>query len=228
MGLGRRLLWPALTTAAMLALTSGLGIWQLQRLAWKTGLLASIDSAETAPVLPLPARPEQFHRYVVTGHFAAPAARYGAEVRVGPAGPEMGEQLLGILLRPDQPPLLVDRGWVSDSAPPPPDPGTVTLTGYVRLPEPRQWMGARDDPANKRFYALDPAPIAAALGYPSAAPFTLVALGDPGSIPGPAQHLPRPPNDHLSYAVTWFSLSAALAIIFAVYVRQAMREKTPT
>jgi surfeit locus 1 family protein len=29
--------------------------------------------------------------------------------------------------------------------------------------------------------------------------------------------LPRPPNDHLSYAITWFGLAAVLLVVFVVY-----------
>jgi surfeit locus 1 family protein len=86
-------------------------------------------------------------------------------------------------------------------------------------------MGAADDPVHRRFYALDPAKIGASLGYSTVAPFTLVAIGPAGSVPDPIQAMPRPPNDHLSYAITWFSLSAALVVVFVVYVRQMIRQE---
>jgi surfeit locus 1 family protein len=35
--------------------------------------------------------------------------------------------------------------------------------------------------------------------------------------------LPRPPNNHLSYVITWYGLAAALAVIFAAWVRKALR-----
>ena len=71
---------------------------------------------------------------------------------------------------------------------------------------------------------LDPAAIGAALGLASVAPFTLVALG-PAPTPPRARRsaLPRPPNDHLSYALTWFGLAACLLVVFVVYVRKALR-----
>ena len=83
--------------------------------------------------------------------------------------------------------------------------------GYVRPPEHPRWFGATDDPAARRFFALDPAAIGAALGLAEVAPFTLVALGPAGGVPEPAQALPRPPNDHLGYAITWFGLAGLLA-----------------
>ncbi len=70
--------------------------------------------------------------------------------------------------------------------------------------------------AARQFYTLDPKAIGAALGVPDPAPFTLVALGPSTAetYPAPAQHLPRPPNNHLSYAITWYGLAVALVVIF--------------
>jgi surfeit locus 1 family protein len=44
-----------------------------------------------------------------------------------------------------------------------------------------------------------------------------------GAYPTPAQHLPRPPNNHLSYVITWYGLAVSLAVIFGVWVRKALR-----
>jgi surfeit locus 1 family protein len=51
-----------------------------------------------------------------------------------------------------------------------------------------------------------------------------VALGPtpPNGYPDPAKHLPRPPNNHLSYAITWYGLAAALVVIFVVWARKAL------
>ena len=42
-----------------------------------------------------------------------------------------------------------------------------------------------------------------------------------GSAPIPAEHLPRPPNNHLQYAITWYGLAVALLVIFIVWARKA-------
>ena len=57
---------------------------------------------------------------------------------------------------------------------------------------------------------------------PRVAPFTLVAMGA-GGMPEPATTLPRPPNDHLNYALTWFALALSLLIVFAAYTRKVLR-----
>lgn len=222
----RRLLWPGLTTAAMLALAVGLGVWQVQRLAWKTALLADIDRGEAAPAIPLPADPRPFTKVRVTGTLRQDlAALYGIEVRTTAAGPALGAFLLNPLERPGADPVIVDRGWVPSDAPRDATPVPATVEGYIRAPESPVRFGATDDPAARRFYALDPAAIGAALGLRRVAPYTLVALGavPPGTVPEPAQALPRPANNHFTYALTWFGLAAALLGVFGVYARRILK-----
>ena len=137
----------------------------------------------------------------------------------------LGAYLLNPLERPGADPVIVNRGWVPLPWQPPTATVDATVEGYVREPEHPVRFGAADDPAARRFYALDPAAIAASLGLPRAAPFTIVALGTtaPGIYPEPARALPRPANNHLSYAITWFGLAASLLVIFAIYARRTLR-----
>ena len=210
----------------MLALTLGLGFWQLQRLTWKQGLLASIDRGEAAPPVALPAAPEPFSRVIVSGQFEPGAVRYGSEVRADASGAIIGSYVVGVLDQQAGPPIVVDMGWAPDTWHGDLPAGTVQVEGYVRPPEHTPWLGTADDPAHRRFFALDPLGIGAALGNLRVEPFTIVALGPLGGVPEPVQALPRPPNDHLSYAVTWFSLAAALVVVFAVFVKQTVQERT--
>jgi len=43
----------------------------------------------------------------------------------------------------------------------------------------------------------------------------------PTELPIPEQHLPRPPNNHLAYAITWYGLAGALLVIFITWARKA-------
>jgi surfeit locus 1 family protein len=225
----RRLLVPAASTVAMLIVLIGLGTWQVQRLAWKEGLLAQIDAAEENAPVPLGQAPPPFAKVAATGRLRPDlAARYGADVRDTSTGPTSGAQLVVPLERRGAPPLLVMLGWVPDHGALPTLPGgdNVTITGYVRPAEHSRWFSPANDLAGRRFYTLDPATIGGALGLASEAPFTLVALGPPppdGAAPIPAEHLPRPPNNHLQYAITWYGLAAALLVVFVVYARKGVR-----
>jgi len=229
----RRLIGPATMTAAMLLLLLGLGTWQVHRLAWKDAILAQIAQAEAAPPVALPvspgaSMPEPFTKVAVTGRLLRDrSALYGAEVRDTPTGSDLGAHLIEPLQRDGAPPLLVDLCWVSmkptQPVELPPDP--VTIAGYVHPPNKPGLFSARDDVAGRRFYTLDPDAIGGALGLGHVAPFILIALGPPPpkGFPIPADHLPRPPNNHLQYAITWYGLAAALVVIFAVWARKAAR-----
>jgi surfeit locus 1 family protein len=219
---------PAVSTLLMLVVLVGLGTWQIYRLHWKEGILEQIAMAESGPALPLTQNPVPFAKVSVSGRFLFDhAARFGAEVRDTRAGPTMGYQQIVPLQRDDGPPVLVDRGWVPlDRETPLDQPaGPVTVTGYIRPRETQHWFSPPDDAAAAQFYTLDPSAIGPALGIHNPAPFTLVALGKAASgvYPAPAQTLPRPPNNHLSYVITWYGLAVSLLVIFGIWLRKALR-----
>ena len=232
---GRRLLAPAAMTLAMMAVLLGLGTWQVQRLLWKQTLLAQIERAESAPPTPLPVplrvNPPPFAKVSATGTFLPDkTALYGAEVRSTATGTAMGARMIVPLRQSDGKILLVDRGWAPLTRTGPIDMpmGIATIAGYVRFADSRGWFSARDDIAGHRFYTLDPVAIGAAIGEQDVPPFVLVVLavgGDspPDRWPDPARHLPRPANNHLVYAITWYGLAVALLTIFFVWARKGTR-----
>lgn len=215
----RPLVGPAITTAIMLAILLALGVWQLERREWKLGLLAQIDRAEASPPVPLSAQPRPFTTVSVAGSFRQDLhALYGTDVRLN----KLGSYLIEPLDRPGQETVLVNRGWVPEGTlGDAPAPGPVT--GYVRFPVPPGAFTPADDTAALHFYTLDPAKIGAALGLTHVASFTLVQLGSGEGFPTAASALPRPPNDHLNYALTWFGLAGTLVVVFTAYARKVIR-----
>jgi surfeit locus 1 family protein len=224
----RRLLVPTLSTAVMLAVLLALGTWQVKRLHWKLGILHQIARAEAQPPVPLGPTPAPFTKISVAGSFRPGAiAYYGSETGNTTHGLMLGAQQIAVLERPGALPILVDRGWV----PLPPDPanappaGSATVTGYIHAPSTPGPFSAADDPKARRFYTLAPATIARALGLPAVAPFAIIAMGEtpPGGAPNPAHHLPRPPNNHLEYAMTWYGFAITLLVFFVLYTRKVLR-----
>jgi len=219
----RRVLWPGLMTVVMLAILLSLGTWQMQRRDWKLALLAAIDAAEANPAVPMPANPAPFSKVVAEGTFVpqSPTARYGAEVRQG----KMGAHVIATLHLTDGRAVLADLGWLADGSGTELPAGLVRIEGFIRPGETASWAAATDNLVQRRFYTLDPAKIGLALGQSTIPPYVLVTLGS-GPVPGkpePATKMPRPPNDHLSYALTWYGLAAVLAIVFLVYARKVLR-----
>ena len=185
--------------------------------------------------------PAPFAKISVTGTFLPEkTALYGAEVRTIASGPILGARLIVPLRRDTGGVILVDRGWVPFSRAEPIDHPAepVTVTGYTRFGDQPGWFSARDDVVERKFYTLEVGKIAAAVGQPDALPFVLVVLAkesgprergtapaNPSAArwPDPARHLPRPPNSHLSYALTWYGLAVALLAIFIVWARKGRR-----
>lgn len=219
----RRLILPLLVTLPVLAALLGLGTWQAQRLAWKAGILARIDAAEASPAQPLPTDPEPFTKVEVTGRLDhAREALVGIEVR----GATLGARLVTPLLRDDAPAILVDRGWVPLDARGAIDRPAeeVRVTAWVRPVERVGMFSATDDIAGRRFYTFDPTVIGPALALPRLAPFALVALGQGPGLPQADRRLPRPSNNHLGYAITWYGLAVGLAGVFLVWARRRLKD----
>ncbi|MGK7864693.1 SURF1 family protein [Falsiroseomonas sp. E2-1-a4] len=219
----RRLVLPILLILPVLAVLVALGTWQVQRMGWKTQLLAEIAAAEANPAIPIPAIPQPWTKVAVTGRLDhGREALLGLEVR----GAVLGTHLLVPLLREDAPAILVDRGWIPLESRLPiarPD-GPVTLEGYVRPGETLGLFAATDDTAGRRFYSFVPSAIGAALGLEQVAPYGLVVLGAANGLPDPARTLPRPTNSHLGYVITWYGLALSLLGVFAVWARRRLKD----
>lgn len=234
----QRLILPSFFALPVLAVLLGLGTWQVQRLAWKSAILAELAAAQARPPVEAPASPLPYAHLTATGRFRPQAeALLGLEVR----GTTLGADLIAVLERPGAPPLLVDRGWVpvegGNIARPE---GEVTVSGYARFTERRGAFTATDDPAHRRFYNFDLPAIAASLGARDALPYALTVvtpgaplapsgLGAPpppmrGPLPDPASSFPAPGNPHLGYAITWFGLALAWVTIFLLWGRKRIRD----
>lgn len=213
-------------TAAALAVLVSLGVWQMQRLAWKEGLLARIEAARTAPPVSLDealARPDPEFARVALVCRGLDRALY-VELQTLLDG-EPGVRLVS-LCSPDTP-LLVDRGFVAEtiSARPPADGGTmpVTVRGVLRRGEAANAF--TPPPETGRVYVRDLTALAGQLGG-GRTDIMLVAETSsnpewralrPEALPGGLT------NNHLGYALTWFGLALALIGVYAALIYRRIR-----
>ena len=123
--------------------------------------------------------------------------------------------------------VLVNRGWVEParSAPDSRTPPSAALEGAVRFPSEPGNLAVDNDPERGIWFHIDPQAVAAHLGRPLA-PFYIQAVPVAGGPDWPRARPPEPRfrNDHLQYALTWFALAGALAILYLVWRRRAGRE----
>ena len=217
-GSGRRP-WAIIAGLVVAALMfAALGDWQVQRLAWKQALIARVAQATTAPPQPfaaLPAVPAaalEYHRVVLSGRFEP-----GTTTLVT-ATTELGSGYWDMVaLRHGAAAVWINRGFVpagsrrtaiAASTPTAP----VTITGLIRLTEPSgTWLRA-NQPTADRWYSRDVAAIARVRHMVGATPplFIDAQAETPRAAPGapvPGLTVLVFPNNHLSYAVTWFALA---------------------
>lgn len=233
-----------LTVAVCLAILIGLGVWQLQRLQWKEGVLARREAlAAAAPRALVPALAEtkadpealDLIRVQVTCEGLAQAPY---EELYGLARGQMVSRLVSPC-RLDGAPydgILVDRGFVLDSisARPtimPDDTYPIHVVGILSSPTAAMKAPAGvfeidrlPPPGGKKLWmGRDLDGMAQVLGLKSPAPYFLMA--ETSTNPDwKALHPGMPPvvirNNHLSYALTWFGLAGVLAAIYAALLRK--------
>jgi surfeit locus 1 family protein len=229
-------------TLAGLALLIGLGVWQLDRLEWKEGLIARIQArTQRAPMtlkeaiaLAREKRDPSYYRVGVDGRFHHASERYLYAVSDG----RVGWHVVTPLETEGGDMVLVDRGFVPDELK---DPSSralgqvetvVTVTGLVRAPETQALFTPDNEPKVNRWFWRDLAGMARSMfpgGTIDVAPFFLEAEKSevPGGWPEGGQTRLEIPNNHLQYAITWFLLGACLLIVYGVYVRSHYREDRP-
>lgn len=230
----RRLAIPALVTLAGICVLAGLGLWQLERKAWKDALIESLTERLAAPAIDLP-RPEswatlsprewEFKRVKFSGAFLreqeALVYTVGSALRPDVSG--AGYWVFTPARLPESGVVMVNRGFVPEGEREPASrrertDDLVAITGVMRWPERPGLFTPDHNPQTNVWYLRDHAAIAAARGLGAVAPFYIdqeASVLENGPRAGPLRV--RLPNNHLQYAITWFALAAALLTVFLVW-----------
>jgi surfeit locus 1 family protein len=236
------LAWFTVFTLAALALLVGLGVWQLQRLEWKEGLISEIEArAKGAPITLKEAiavaragKDPSYYRVRVKGRFENDKERYLYALS---SDGEPGWHVITPFDADEGDLVLIDRGFVPDRLRDPSTraagqlDGEVEVTGLVRLPEMQGPFTPDNEPAANSWFWRDLNGLIFSM-YPTATmdptPFFLEAEKSdvPGGWPEGGQTRLELPNNHLQYAITWFLLAGAVVVIYLVYVRGAYRRRT--
>jgi surfeit locus 1 family protein len=208
----RRMIFPLLLGIAGTVVLASLGLWQLQRLDWKEGVIAEIEARIGAEPVALPADPEpESDRYLpvaATGAFTGEALH----VLVSTRDQGAGHRIISAFVLEDGRRIMVDEGYVRGGGTLRPGPAeSVTVTGNLHWPEEVDRWTPEPDLSDGLFFARDVPAMAAALGTE---PVLIITRSVEGTAPR-AQAMPVGtegiPNDHLGYAIQWFGLAAVWA-----------------
>ncbi|WOB07371.1 SURF1 family protein [Piscinibacter gummiphilus] len=232
----RPVLWVVLLLTGLFALAGfvALGMWQVNRLNWKTELIERVDQRVKAAPVPAPGPAEwaglnessaEYRRVTLRGRYAHEQETLVQAMTALGSGywvltPMRTEQ--GFV-------VLVNRGFVPpdkrDPATRPVATGDAlqSVEGLLRMSEPGGRVLQDNDAVANRWYSRDVAAIAAARGVgdaKSVAPYfvDVAAANDaPLDWPRPGLTVLHFSNNHLMYALTWFVLAGmvAAAIAFA-------------
>lgn len=233
----------------MLALTAlwiGLGVWQVDRLAWKEGLIAQVTARFTQPPAPLPPADQwpgltlddwDFRPVSFTGHYLSGKT---VPVFVGltdakgkydgpgywimaPFAPDSGGTVwidLGFV------PQDQSASYVGDKSVPQ---GHMSITGVATISEDPGTFTPAPDTTNHIEWVRSPARLSAMAGLPDA-PLNLVIdlpAGPPGALPQGGETTIDFPNNHLGYAYTWFGFAIITPALLAAWVWRQVRPRAP-
>lgn len=200
-----------------------LGLWQLQRLAWKEGVLATIETRIAAEPVSLPEAPdpeadryravrfegeilpEELHVFWVTG---AEGAGYRV---ISPFVTDEGRR------------ILVDRGYIraTDKENTRPT-GRAELTGNLLWPDEGDWTTPPPEVDTNILYARDIAYMSERLNTEPLLVVVRTGAENPTPLPVSTKGIP---NNHLQYVITWFSLALIWAAMTAAFLLRT-RAKT--
>jgi len=230
----RGLVGPSLAAACAFVVLIGLGTWQVERLAWKEALIATVSARFSAPPTALPPAAEwakldpashEFQRVAVTAKFLndkeALVFTTGSSMRES-SGPGYW------VFTPARFPggtVMVNRGFVPEGRQDPTTRaqgeigGQVEIIGILRWPERPGMVTPAAQPAKNLWFSRDSSAIAVAKGVGPVAPFYVEQESPPvpGGLPQVGVLKPSFPNNHLGYAFTWYGLAAVLVGVFGFW-----------
>jgi surfeit locus 1 family protein len=244
---GRRRSWIGLLVPALLAFVAliGLGTWQLQRKAWKEGLIARLNAQLAAPPAAVPPyagwasldqQSSEYRRVTLTVTFdnTKEALVFAAPSAFRPDVSSPGFWIFTPARLAGGGIVMVNRGFVPESRQDPKSrlegeiSGPLQIVGAMRWPDARHWFTPSDEPAHNLWFSRDPQAIAAAKGIGPVAPFYIEeeSPAPPGGLPQPGKLVVELPDNHLQYALTWFGLAIALAVSFGTWAFGYVRGKS--
>lgn len=233
-------LWRIMVVTVFLFLFAGfmgLGIWQVQRLAWKTALIERVDNRIHAAPVDAPApdvtisrNDHEYLRVKATGRF-----RHDLETPVKAVSDLGAGWWIMTPLETDRGfTVLVNRGFVPaemkspDSRPAVPEQATVT--GLLRLDEGHSGFMRDNDPVANNWYAREVKAILDARGVTGETASYFIDAQP--TVDTPADSYPRAgltvvrfTNSHLVYALTWFGLAGGSLFGMVLVLRERRRHR---
>lgn len=187
---------PTVMVLIAIPILIGFGVWQLQRMHWKNGLLAELQHNSGLPLASLDAAAEtdglMFRRLRLDLACSQTHAFLAGRNLKGQSGYSTIYRCHSGALALD-----VNGGWAP------------------RLPE-----AAPPPPSGLRIGVLAPASPA-----DPEVPGFILESATPPLLPSAPPTVDSIPNNHFSYAIQWFSFAAILAVIYGLWLRRWLAQR---
>lgn len=208
-----------------------LGIWQVERLAWKRDLIARVEARIHAPPVAAPSRASwatldlhdaEYRRVQVRGILLHERTTLVDALTV------LGEGYWVLTpLQAADGVIFINRGFIARSERALAGDGggraegEVQITGLLRRTEPGGRVLRPNDPAQDRWFSRDVAAMAEARGLREVAPFFIDAeTSADAAAPRGGLTVVQFRNAHFVYALTWFALAGLCAAGLVLLLRE--------
>lgn len=230
----RRIVIALIFGAVGVVVLCSLGAWQVRRLHWKEGLIASIHSRMSAKPESIGQIEKRFsdggdvdyYPVAVEGRFLNDKEQHFLATYQGASG----FYIYTPLAMADGRFVIINRGFVPYDMK---DPATrqtgqlssdVAVTGLARNPlhaKPSSFVPDNDMSSNIYYWKdIDAMAARAGISRANLVPFFIDAgkAPNPGGYPIGGVTMINLPNNHLQYAITWYGLAAVLVIILGLWL----------
>ena len=202
-----RWLLPLVLGTILAGILAALGVWQLDRMAWKNAQLAEIQRGIEQPPVPLPATVDPSMKYlpvVVTG------TTTGEEILILSGTHDLGGgyNVVSAFRTDDGRRIMVDRGFIPQDDRRKPRPAVpLTIAGNLHWPDEKGSATPEPDLAAGIWFAREVPRMAAQLKTDPVLVIAAAIRGDDQGVMPTPLNITGIPNNHLSYAVQWFSFA---------------------
>ncbi|MBX9773132.1 MAG: SURF1 family protein [Xanthobacteraceae bacterium] len=234
---------PGIAATAAFAVLVALGVWQVERKAWKENLIATLAARMSASPSPISLRDEWQELVPAADEFRRVRMRVQfdpkREARVYSGGAGLRDDVKApgyFAFAParlaDGSTVVINRGHVDNPNPDAPlkpiavPEGAVDVVGALRWPEAPGWFVTPYSERQDLWFVRDHRAMARRNGWGDVAPF-YIEMASPapvGGVPRPGTLTVKLRNDHFGYALTWFGLAAVLVGVFGFWAVRRRHE----
>jgi surfeit locus 1 family protein len=201
-----------------------LGTWQLERLKWKTTILSSMKNSLSLP--PLEISNEiiknidnySYRRISLTGYYL-----YDNHISIYSKvlDRQVGKNLV-VPFKTDHGYILINRGFIPNNYNIKKNikPKVVKINGVIKFQQEIKYFTPKNNIIKNEWYYINIDEISDFSNLPLLKFYIIEDDNIDEKYPIGSQYNFDVPNDHLQYAITWFSLALALSIFINIFWRK--------